>query len=213
MGSIIDISLPVGPELVVWPGNPQVRITPASRLSNGDASNVSQLSLGTHSGTHVDPPSHFLEEGMTAEQLPLDALVGEAMVADLTGVDGSIRPRDLDELPIPPEVSRVLFKTRNSDRWHQPGAGFTADYVSLSVEGARWLVRRGIRLVGTDSLSIETYRAPGRPTHHVLLEAGVTVVEGLDLWDVAPGLYTLLCLPLKVAGGDGAPARAVLLAR
>lgn len=212
MSSIIDISLPIGPDLVVWPGNPAPRVRPTARLARGGTSNVSEICLGSHTGTHVDPPFHTLDDGATADQLPLDALVGAVEVLDLTGVADSIGPAHLEGALPARAVDRVLFKTRNSMRWHAALPAFSPDYVSLSLEGARWIVERGIRLVGTDFLSIEAHGAPGHPTHGALLRAGIVIVEGLDLSSVSAGGYTLVCLPLKIVGADGAPARAVLLA-
>jgi arylformamidase len=211
MPTIIDISLSIGPDLIVWPGNPPPSVIPTSRIAQGGGSNVSEIRLGSHTGTHIDPPFHFLDEGATAEQLPLDRLVGTTDVLDLTSVARSIGPDDLAAAGLKPGARRVLFKTRNSLLWREQLAEFPTDYVSLSPDGARWLVDHGIWLVGTDFLSIEAYGAAGHPTHHVLLRAGVVIVEGLDLSGVEAGEYTLVCLPLKVVGGDGSPARAILL--
>lgn len=213
MSEIIDISLGIGPNLLTWPGNPGAEILPSSRLSQGDSANVSLLRIGSHTGTHVDPPSHFLADGTTAEALPLDVLIGDALVADLAGIDGPIGPDELGGLPLPATVARLLLKTGNSRIWERPPDGFPDAYASLTADGAAWVVERGIRLIGTDFLSIEARGAPGHPTHRTLLEAGVVIVEGLDLSRVEPGAYTLVCLPLKILGGDGAPARAVLIER
>jgi arylformamidase len=208
---LIDVSLEVGPGLLVWPGNPGVTITPTSRLSRGDTSNVSEIRLGSHTGTHIDPPFHFLDHGMTAEELPLDVMMGEATVADLTGTAGPIGSDELAGLSLSGEVTRLLLRTDNSAIWAADPRAFPDDYVCLSPDGARWVVENGIRLIGIDFLSIEVRGAPGHPTHRTLLEAGVVILEGLDLSGVAPGGYTLVCFPLKIADGDGAPTRAVLL--
>ena len=208
---MVDITLPIGPDMLVWPGDPPVVVEAVSRLEDGDQANVSELRLGSHTGTHVDPPAHFLPDGATVDRLPLDALVGEAVVADFTDTPGPIGPAELDRLWLPATPTRLLLKTANSALWHGCGPiPFPDHYVALSPEGAAWLVERGVRLVGTDFLSIEERGAPGHPTHHTLLRAGVVILEGLDLFAVEPGSYTLVCLPLKIAGGDGAPARAVL---
>lgn len=211
MPSIIDVSVTIGPELIVWPGNPPPHVIPTSRVAEGGSSNVSEIRLGSHTGTHVDPPFHFLEHGTTVDQLSLDVLVGKAQVLDLTSVARSIGPAELAAAKLEQGTERVLFRTRNSMRWRGHANEFPREYVSLSPDGARWLVERGVRLVGTDFLSIEAYGASGHPTHHVLLGAGVIIVEGLDLSSVDAGEYTLVCLPLKVLGADGGPARAVLL--
>jgi arylformamidase len=208
---LIDVSLAIGPDLLVWPGNPRVVITPTSRISRGDSSNVSEVRLGSHSGTHIDPPYHFLDDGATAEDLPLDAMMGETAVVDLRGIAGPIGPVELAGLSLSGDVTRLLLRTDNSALWATDPRSFPDGYVCLSPDGARWVVDNGIRLIGIDFLSIEVRGAPGHPTHRTLLEAGVVILEGLDLSDVEPGAYTLVCFPLKIAGGDGAPTRAVLL--
>jgi arylformamidase len=208
---LIDVSLAVGPDLLVWPGNPGVTITPSSRISRGDSSNVSEIRFGSHTGTHVDPPSHFLADGASAEELPLDVMMGEAMVADLRGTPGPIGPDELTGLSLSGETTRLLLRTDNSALWAADPRAFPDGYVSLSPEGARWMVDNGIKLIGIDFLSIEARGAPGHPTHRTLLEAGVVILEGLDLSEVEPGEYTLVCFPLKISSGDGAPTRAVLL--
>lgn len=210
MTQIIDISVAIGSGMITWPGDPAVEIHPTRSLSNGDSANVSQIQFGSHTGTHVDPPFHFVEDGSTVENLPLEVLVGEAVVADLGHVEDSVQPDDLEALGLAPGVERLLLKTRNSDIWQGP-AEFPAHYVALSPEGAAWAVQRGIRLVGIDFLSIERRKTPGHPTHNTLLRAGVVIIEGLNLSGVEPGQYRLACLPLKILGGDGAPARAVLI--
>lgn len=200
---IIDISRPIGPDTPVWPGDPPVIVERVARVEAGDPADVSRLQLGTHTGTHVDPPAHFLPGGVTVDELPLDVLVGPAVVADLTGVP-SIDPGALEGLGLLAGTVRLLLKTSRE------AAGIAAGG-ALTAEGARWLVDRGILLVGADTLSVE----PGTgayPVHRVLLGAGVVIVEGLDLTSVAAGPYQLVCLPLRITGGDGAPARAVLIA-
>jgi arylformamidase len=174
-----------------------------ARVEAGDPADVSRLQLGTHTGTHVDPPAHFLPGGVTVDELPLDVLVGPAVVADLTGVP-AIDPGALDGLDLPASTVRLLLKTGRE-------AGVSAVGGALTADGARWLVDRGVLLVGADTLSVE----PGTdayPVHRLLLGAGVVIVEDLDLASVAAGPYQLVCLPLRIAGGDGAPARAVLIA-
>jgi arylformamidase len=208
---LIDVSLEVGPDLLVWPGNPGVTITPTSRISRGDTSNVSEIRLGSHTGTHVDPPFHFLDDGTTAEDLPLDVMMGESTVADLRGTPGPIGPAELAGLSLREETTRLLLRTDNSALWTADPHAFPDEYVCLSPEGARWLVDHRIGLIGIDFLSIEVRGAPGHPTHRTLLEAGVVILEGLNLSKVEPGEYMLVCFPLKIAGGDGAPTRAVLL--
>ena len=210
MTRLIDVSLEIGPDLLIWPGNPDVSVTPTSRISRGDSSNVSEIRLGSHTGTHIDPPFHFLDDGTTAERLPLDAMMGETTVADLRGTAGPIGADELDSLSLAGDITRLLLRTDNSALWGADLRAFPDEYVCLSPEGARWVVDHGIVLIGIDFLSIEARGAPGHPTHRTLLEAGVVILEGLDLSRVEPGPYTLVCFPLKIAGGDGAPTRAIL---
>jgi arylformamidase len=218
MTRLIDVSLPIEPDLLTWPGDPGIRIDPSARLDRGDPANVSELHLGSHTGTHVDPPLHFLEGEAGVDALPLDLFLGRALVADLTAVD-EIGPSELDELRLPPGTERLLCRTRNSELWARGPVGFPENYVAVTPEGASWLVDRGVRLIGVDFLSVEKYGPPefqetGKlpfPVHRTLLGAGVVIVEGLNLSEVEPGPYTLICFPLRIVGGDGSPARAVLL--
>jgi arylformamidase len=208
---IIDVSLGVGPQMLTWPGDPPVEVDPAKRISKGDPANVSELRLGTHTGTHVDPPFHFIPGGATAEALDLRVLVGPALVADLRGAGDSITPKELEALSLPDGTERLLFRTPNSELWSSgKPVTFPDTYTAMTPEGARWCVDRGVRLVGIDFLSIERKGAAGHPTHVALLEAGVIILEGLDLSGATPGAYELAVLPLKILGGDGAPARAIL---
>ena len=190
---IIDVSVPVRPGMVTYPGDPEVRLERVSSIAAGDVANLSRLDLGVHSGTHVDAPLHFVEGAPSVETLPLDVLVGPCIVV-----------AGLDPAAVPAGAERVLFKTANSRLWERDE--FSDDFVKLDGEAAGALVRRGVRLVGIDYLSIGDEEA-----HHVLLGAGVVAVEGLDLRDVEPGEYRLVCAPLKLVGAEGAPARVLLL--
>ena len=214
MGDIWDLSLPIRPSMLTWPGDPPVEVSAAFALTRGDEANVSLLRSGSHAGTHIDPPSHLRDGAPTLDRVPLDVLIGEATVVEIRGpagvAAGSIGPADLEAAGLD-GVTRVLFKTANSTLWSRPGLRFPPGFVSLSAAGAAWLVAHGVRLVGIDFLSIEARGAPGLPTHRILLGAGVVIVEGLDLSTVAPGRYQLVCLPIRIHGGDGGPARAVLL--
>lgn len=210
--SIIDISLGIHPNMLTWPSDPGVSIDPASRISQGKAANVSELHCGTHTGTHIDPPLHFIDGGTPIDRIPLEALIGPAVVADLTHVASTIGAAELESLDLAPGVERLLCHTRNSVFWREESPEFTEDYVAISAEGAQWLVDHGIRLVAIDYLSVERRGTPGHPTHKILLGAGVVIVEGVNLDEVAAGEYTLLCLPLRIVDGDGGPARALLLA-
>jgi arylformamidase len=206
---IHDISLPLSESLVVWPGDPPVRITQPSHLDRGDEYTVSRLELGAHVGTHVDAPAHFVRGGASVDRLALELLVGPAQVVHVPEA-AVLTGEVLDGLSIPPDTDRLLFRTRNSERWAEGMGGFHEDYVGFTNAGARWMVARGLKLVGIDYLSISSYDDL-MPPHRTLLGAGVIVVEGLDLRGVAPGAYQLVCLPLKLMGGDGAPARAILI--
>ncbi|MGH2723494.1 MAG: cyclase family protein [Actinomycetota bacterium] len=210
MARLIDVSLPIGPDLMTWPGDPGVEVVPSSRRSRGDPANVSQLRLGSHTGTHVDPPWHFVDDGVTIDEVPVDVLSGEAEVADLRAAS-SIGPDELDALDLPEGTTRLLCQTRNSELWARLPVPFPEEYVAVTPDGARWLTEHGIRLVGVDFLSVEIHGEPDFPVHHHLLGNGTIIVEGLDLSAAEPGRYTVACFPLKIAGGDGGPARAVLL--
>ncbi len=209
MPRYIDITLPLREGLPVWPGDPHPEIRRIQDQADGAPANVTRLNTVVHTGTHVDAPVHFVAGGAGVESLSLEVLIGPARVVSLpeaTRIDAAT----LDALQLPPDVTRVLFRTRNSAWWTDPAHTFHEDYVSLTPDGARWLVERAVTLVGIDYLSIEAMAEPGHATHHALLEAGVVIIEGLDLRGVAPGAYDLMCLPLKITGADGAPARVVL---
>jgi arylformamidase len=207
---ILDISNVVYSGMVTWPGNPPVAITRAEDQARGDTATVSQLSMGVHTATHVDAPVHFLPGGSGTDTLDLGILVGPALVVAVPPETRAITAAVLDTLPIPPGTLRVLFQTRNSFFWQEAHPVFHEDLVAVAEDGAKWLVARGVRLVGVDYLSVAPFGA-GVPTHRVLLDAGVIPVEGLNLARVAPGLYTLVCLPIKLRDCDGAPARAILI--
>ncbi len=205
----IDVSVSVRQGMVHWPDNPAIELVRTMDMAKGDAANVSRLSLGVHSGTHVDAPVHFLADGAGVDGIPIDSLLGEARVVEV--VDGqSIAAAQLRAVdPRPGE--RLLLKTRNSARCWKADR-FFPDFVFLSLEGAALLAERRVRTVGIDYLSIAGMEE-GVPTHRVLLEQGVCIIEGLDLSSVQPGSYELICLPLRRAGADGAPARVILRAR
>ena len=206
---IHDISLVISESLIVWPGDPEVKITQTSHLDKGDAATVTRLDMGAHAGTHVDAPAHFIAGGSGVDTLHLDVLVGPALVVQSLEAD-ALSADVLERLAIPPGAERVLFRTRNSDRWARGEREFDENFVAITEDGARWLVERGIRLVGVDYLSVAPFDEPV-PTHQIILRAGVIAVEGLNLSGIVPGVYQLVCLPLKIAGSDGAPARAILI--
>jgi arylformamidase len=203
---LIDVSVPLDNSLATYPNNLPFGLEAIKRLSRGDSSNVSALHMSAHSGTHVDAPRHFYDDGSGAEALPLEMLIGRARVIDVRTRAG-ITADDLASIDLSEDI-RVLIKTQNSRLWGDPA--FHTDYIGVTESGAKHLVDHGIKLVGVDYLSVEVFKAPGAPAHHVLLGAGTIVVEGLNLRDVEPGVYEMFCLPLKVVGCDGAPARVVL---
>jgi arylformamidase len=203
---LLDVSLPLDDRVPIWPDNPPFDLTPVKRIAAGASSNVSRLTMGTHTGTHIDAPRHMIDGAPTLDQIPLDALVGPGrVVAVETGRAIEARHVSGDALQ---GSTRILFKTRNSSFWGSPR--FRSDFVFLTEEAARALVEANVRLVGIDYLSIEEYKKPGAPAHRALLAAGVVVVEGLDLTAAEPGPYDVMCLPVRVAGADGGPARVIL---
>jgi len=208
--AIIDISVPLHNSQIVWPSDPPIHIERLRSLER-DGANVSRLALSLHSGTHVDPPLHFVAGGRASDQLDLQTLIGPADVVDLQSIPGHISAADL-EAAVPGDCTRLLLRTRNSLLWAAGVTHFHEDYVALTAEGAQWVIDRGLRLIGIDYLSIEPYKTPGHPIHRALLGAGIAVLETINLATVAPGRYQLVCLPLLISGGEGAPARAVLLA-
>ncbi len=178
-----------------------------SLMSEGQSANVSALSLGSHTGTHVDSPHHFLDNGVTVEQIPVEYMVGPCYVMGYEG-DGHISAADLEAAGIPGGTSRLLVKTKNA-RFLDDDA-FHAEFIGLDDDAGPWLVGRGIVLIGIDYMSIERFHTPTHAVHKALLEAGAVILEGLDLRRVVPGEYFLVCAPLPVAGADGAPARVFL---
>lgn len=208
--SIYDITLTISPTMPVWPGDPAVELTQVSFIDKGANANVSHLSFGVHTGTHVDAPHHFLNDHQTIESLPLELLTGPCYVLHLDDNIPHISADVLEAAQLPEGVTRILFRTRNSKIWADGITEFQTNFVAVPLDGAEWLVRRGIKLVGVDYLSVSPYKN-SRPTHEALLKAGVVILEGVDLSRVAQGSYDLYCLPLKIAGSDGAPARAILV--
>ncbi len=205
---VIDISVPNGPGQHFYPGDPEPKIESVRKIENGDVANVSLLTMGSHTGTHVDAPFHFIADGKRLGQVSMDRMVGEALVADLRG-RAAVDAAALKDVPLR-AGDILLCLTDNSARWTAPS--FQRDFTYLTKDAADVLVEAGVKAVGIDYLSIEQFGSPDFPVHHRLLGQDVFVIEGLDLGHVTPGRYTLVCLPLKFPDLDGAPARAVLLA-
>ncbi len=202
---IYDVTVPVHPRMPVYPGDPPVVLEPRAQMSKGDPANVCYCGMGTHTGTHVDAPFHFIETGRKLHEIPLNLMVGRARVVEVTS--RKIDVETLSRLDLGEHI-RVLFKTRNSQLWQQEA--FSPDYVFITPEAAAKLVANGVKLVGIDYLSVEEYGSETFPTHVELLSNGVVILEGLDLRAVDAGDYELLCLPLKLMDSDGAPARVIL---
>jgi arylformamidase len=207
---IYDISLTIQNGMVVWPGDPQVSLERISKIEDGANANVSRLEMSVHTGTHMDAPRHFIQGAKTIDTLPLELLIGPVQVVELADSVDLITAAVIDQAGIAPDTVRVLFKTRNSAYWLKKEQVFEPCFVAVSAEGAEALVRRGIRLVGIDYLSIAPYKN-SRPTHQILLGSEMVILEGANLNGISPGMYTLICLPPKLGGSDGAPARAVLV--
>ena len=203
----IDVSVVLGPGMPVYPGNPPFEMTPVKRVAAGDSSNNSRLTMGSHTGTHVDAPRHFFDDKPGVESLPLELLLGRARVIDLP-YRGGITEAHLGAAGLREDL-RVLLRTPNSALWNS-SEGFHQDYTYLTEGAAMLLVDQGVKVIGVDYLSVEQFKKPGAPAHRVLLGNGVIIIEGLNLSEVDAGQYEMYCLPLRIAGGDGAPARVVL---
>jgi len=201
---ILDVSIPIRTRMPIYPANPGVALRRIDAIADGAVANVSAVDLGAHTGTHVDAPNHFLDGAGGVDTVALAPLIGPAVVVDATAVDKTLDAAAVAAAGVPAGAERVLFKTRNSQLWEQDE--FSEDFVSFDASGARALLDAGVSLVGIDYLSVGD---PG--AHRALLGADVAVVEGLDLRAAEPGPYQLVCLPLKLVGSDGGPARAVLL--
>jgi arylformamidase len=207
---IWDVSMPVRTGGLVYPNNPPISITPVQSIAAGNTANVSRIDLGSHTGTHVDAPLHFMAGGAGVDELPLDVLMGPARLIafgdDVLAVgEAELRRHDLEG------VTRVLIRTRNSAWLASGSTEFHPDFTHVAPDGAAYLVSIGVRLVGVDYLSVEQFRSPHHRTHKTLLENSVVIVEGMVLSEPPPGDYELCCLPMLLAGLDGAPARAVLI--
>lgn len=204
---IYDVSITISDKLPVWPGDPAVSIKQRLSIEKGNSYNISELSLSTHTGTHIDAPYHFEQNGLKVDELPLDVLIGRARVFAFASGGDRIDLPDVKALNLS-GVERVIFKTINSRYWGFPD--FKKDFVYITPMAAQFLVDCGIRLVGIDYLSVEQYGSVAADVHHILLRNGVIIIEGLDLRAVEPGDYELIALPLKIKDGDGSPARVIL---
>ena len=207
--AIFDISIGIDENLPLWPGDPELRLHWAANIEQGDLVNLTELSMSIHTGTHIDAPLHFLPNGKPIDSLSLNVLVGEAQVVAIPP-DVNLITVDILQDVCEINAARILFKTKNSQLWET--SKFQQDYVALEASAAQWLVDQGVQLVGIDYLSIAPFKDPA-PTHETLLNNEVVIVESFDLRLVKPGIYTLICLPLKLVGREAAPARAILLSQ
>jgi len=206
---IYDVSVTLGAETPIYEGDPKIEIIPHSSIKSGDSANVTLLSMGAHSGTHIDAPFHFSESGKHIDELSTDLFVGPAQVIEVADVDGLVTREEIAS-KVNDGTTRLLLKTGNSSSlWGR--TDFEKGFVSLSKGAADLIVESGIRLVGIDYLSIERFHSPDHAVHRTLLENSVAIIEGLDLSAVPEGEYKLICLPLKIKNGDGSPARAILI--
>jgi arylformamidase len=206
---IYDISVPIHSGGLVYPGNPEIDVTLQQAVAKGASANVSTIRFGSHTGTHADAARHFFDDGQPVDQIPLDRLIGPALLLRFSDSVRSVGVAELREHDIE-DHKRILLRTRNSAFLSQ--REFAKDYTFLAPDGAQYLVDKGVELVGIDYLSIEQFHSGHHRTHRTLLERSVVIVEGLDLSVPPPGEYQFICLPLRIEGCDGAPARAVLVA-
>ena len=202
-----DVTVPLRAGMPVYPGEPGPELAYFKRIGEDSSANVSKVSLGSHCGTHIDAPHHFIDGRATVESLSVEAMLGPVHVVEHAG-DSHITAADLEALNLPRGARRLLAKTRNGRFWNDDE--FHTDFIAFAPDAGRWLVDRGFVLVGIDYLSIEQFRSEKHEVHLALLDAGIVIVEGLDLRRVPPGRYNIACAPLKIVGAEGAPARVFL---
>jgi arylformamidase len=203
----IDISVPLRNGMVVWPGDAPFERASTQQIADGDACNLSQIATSSHIGTHMDAPRHYLAGAPGIESMPIAASIGRARVIQIHDPE-VISAAELEEYRLA-KGERVLFKTQNSEHCWKTDH-FQKKYIYVAPDGAHYLAERGVQTIGIDYLSVGGMDAGGAETHRILMQAGIWIIEGLNLEQVEPGEYELVCLPLKIIGSDGAPARAVL---
>jgi len=206
---IYDITIPISESVPIYEGDPSVKIEVSQSMANGGDANVSRISFGLHTATHVDAPNHFIDGTRRVHELELDCLIGKCRVLEIEDSVMAIEPKHIGDIE---NIERILFKTRNSAFWNEPEKGFRTDFTYITPEAADVLAGRNLKLVGIDYLSVEKFGSADFRTHIVLLEKEIVILEGLDLREVPGGDYELICLPMKYIGGagDGAPARTIL---
>lgn len=203
----MDVSVELKNGMVHWPKDPSIHISRIRDMARGDSCNVLHISMGSHTGTHMDAPAHFIKSGKGIDQIPLDVVVGPAKVIEIKNPQ-LITAKELKLFKIS-AGERILFKTQNSEKcWNT--STFVKNFVSISENAAAYLAKKKIKLVGVDYLSVGGFRGNGAVIHRTLLKAGIWIIEGLNLSKVSSGPVELICLPLKMKQGDGAPARAIL---
>lgn len=208
MDKIIDITLLLSDALPIWPGSIGFQLSWQKKIKDGNQSNNSYFSSDSHIGTHIDAPYHFITGGDTIDMIQLEKIIGPCHVIELNGCD-EIGSEELESAFSNCNAERLLIKTDNSFLWKEDRTVFNEDFIALAPDAAHWLVDRNIQLIGIDYLSIGSFLG-GVETHKILLKSGITVIEGLNLYDVVPGEYELICLPLKIKGAEAAPVRAIL---
>jgi arylformamidase len=207
-----DISVPISTTSLIWPGDPVVTIRQMTSISNGAESNLSQIRMSVHTGTHIDAPAHFIEGGKTIGDIPLEKLIGEVLVVEMGEAIAVITEESLINHPkhlAMMQARKILFKTRNSQLWHEDPLVFNEDYVGIDTSGAAYLSKLDLDLIGIDYLSISPFNDLEKP-HQILLGRDIVLLEGIDLSQVPAGVYQLYCLPMKLQACEGAPVRAVL---
>jgi len=225
-GKIIDVTVPISSFTPIFPGDPEPSIEKFLTLEN-DGCAVSRLSFGSHTGTHVDAPSHILKDGLSVDRLDIESLMGKAVVLDFSQINGALTGNILEKVYNDPKISEsasiLLLKTKASF-WNEKNPEISdsqevggdrrrelEESAYLDADSAAWIVRNGFKTVGIDGFSVDSFSSESLPAHHTLLSNNVNIVECLDLSSVETGMYFFLCLPLKVEGCDGAPARALLI--
>jgi len=203
----IDISLTLKSGMVHWPGDPEVIIELKSDITNNENCNVSWISMSSHTGTHIDAPFHYLEQGVGIDLMPVNAMKGIARVIEIEDPE-SVKANELEDKQIM-KGERILFKTKNSERYWKSDK-FVKDYVYIDTDAAEFLREKEVLTIGVDYLSVGSMKESGEVVHKILLSSGIWLIEGLDLSAVNTGRYEFICMPLKIQHGDGAPARAII---
>lgn len=207
---IIDISIELSEKTIIYPGDPIPQIYFRLKLANGDIANVGQMNTGTHHGTHIDAPVHFKKGAKTLLEIPLSYWIGKAYVIDLTDIDKCITKENLTTKTVISKYDKILFKTKNSIKYLKEDK-FNENFIYIDGSAARYLVDNGVKTVGLDYITVDPFGSPDFPAHNTLLGNEVVIIEGINLDGVTEGEYTLVCVPIKIKGADGAPARAILI--